>query len=151
MTARRRRCRAVESERTMTKVTDRSLKLSRRKSRRRLGCLILGGVVLLSGVSATAVYVWRRWNSIDSRKITLIAQTMVRQKLEADLGEGVQMHFAPPEFTHIEPLAEDKFYVAGWFEAFDSTGTATSFTYSCILISKPDGDWVAERVDVLSQ
>jgi hypothetical protein len=107
--------------------------------------------VLLSGVSATAVYVWRRGGSIDSRKITFIAQTMVRQKLEADLGQGVKTHFAPPEFTHIEPLAQGKFYVAGWFEAYDSTGTTVSFTYSCTLISNPGGQWVAERVDVLRQ
>ena len=107
--------------------------------------------MLLSGVSATAVYVRRRANSMDSRKITLIAQTIVRQKLEADLGEGVKTHFAPPEFTHVEPLAHDKFYVAGWFEAFDSTGTTVSFTYSCTLISNPGGQWVAERVDLLRQ
>jgi hypothetical protein len=74
------------------------------------------------------------------------AQTAIRQRL----GEDVMANFSPLEWTRVEALPGNKYYISGWLQAVSQNGQAQSLTYTCTL-SRTGGTWIVEKLDLVNQ
>jgi hypothetical protein len=106
---------------------------------------IVGGVVTIGGIGGMAYYS-RRPNMPERVRTVDFVQLVVRQRM----GPGVVSTFSPPEWTHIEHLPGNKYYISGWLHAAASNGATASYTYSATVAVR-GSTMTIERLDLLQQ
>ena len=104
---------------------------------------VIGLLVVLGFLGALTYYSSNK-PQVSTKALAMDAS---QRALRLRFGPGVVLNFSGPEWTHIDVLPGNKYYVAGWVNAVTER-RRVSYTYTCEVAGS---NWAVESLSVLPQ
>ena len=107
---------------------------------------VVFGLLLALGFLGVLTYYSSSGPRVSQKNLAIdYAQRAVRQ----NFGPGIVLTFSGPEWTHLDVLPGNKYYVSGWVNAATER-RRVAYTYTCTLASSGNS-WTVESLSVLPQ